>query len=512
MEAGTLKLSRGQSVGSSSTSRLVVKGGQLARTSAGSALSYSVGNLDLYVFNYDMSDDPTVGAQFAAGTITSLKQADVVFNITNSGTQTPSSGRFVFLGAIKNNDTAPASGDTTEARGITKTGNGVLSLQAANTYKGPTTLQDGVLLMSTTSTTLGDTSQATAILNLKGGMLATNTANGTETVANPVVVDSSGGTAGVGAFSTTASASTVIEFTSSDITYTSGSMTIANANTSNNSNTISQARFSGQGFSTALPIVITNAANVGTGVKSSELGLANTSGTQTFSGVISGTGGVRRLQAGGISVLSGNNTYNGNTTIDAGTLVLNGANTGGGAVTINSGGTLGGTGSTTSVVTLPSGGTIAPGNAGIESLDVGSLTVSGGLLSFELNAPGTPGVDYDLLNVTGSNGLTLTSGTVDIINAGSLAAGTYTLIDYAGVISGSVSNLSLGAQPGGFNYVLQDNITTTAIELVVTSAGSGAGGGLGGAGSVPEPGSLSLMIFAIGSALVSCRSRRRSKV
>jgi autotransporter-associated beta strand protein len=537
MEAGTLKLSRSESVGSSTTSRLVVKGGQLARTSAGSAFTYSVGNLDLYVFKYDLSDDPTVGSQFSATTITSLKQADVVFNITNGGTQTPSSGRFVFLGAIKNNDTSPNSGDTSEARGITKTGNGVLSLQAANTYKGPTTVQDGVLLMTTTSTTLGDTTQATAILNLKGGMLATTTANGTETVANPVVVNSSAGTGGtvaVGAFSTAASANTVIDFTSSDITYASGSMTIANANTNNNSNTISQARFSGQGFSTAMPIVITNAANVGTGVKSSELGLANTTGTQTFSGAISGTGGVRRLQAGGISVLSGNNTYSGATTIDAGTLLLNGANTGGGAVTINSGGTLGGTGSTTSAVTVASGGTFAPGPItagpvnGIGAFATGALSVAG-TFAAELDSTASTSVGADLLNLNGN--LTLTGSTLNLSDiAGTstlLGAGTkFTLISYSGtwINSDTFSGIADGGTvtAGANTFTIDYNDTTPGANfgggsysnyVTLTASGAGSGSSVSGA-AVPEPGSLSLMIFAIGSALVSCSSRlrRRCKV
>jgi autotransporter-associated beta strand protein len=303
-----------------------------------------------------------------------------------------------------------------------------------------------------------------------------------------------------------------MEFNNDSVVGTSGSLTISNMNTGTG-NTVFKPLFSGNGFNFGLPITISSTTGTGSNLKSNELQVGSTTGTQTFSGVISGGGSLRRVNSGGTTVLSGNNTYSGVTTIDAGTLLLNGANTGGGAVAFNGGGTLGGTGSTTSAVSLTSGGTIAPGNAGIESLDVGSLNVNGGLLSFELNAPGSPGINSDLLNVTGTDGLTLTSGTVDLINAGSLAAGTYTLIDYAGILGGSVGNLALGAQPGGFTYQLQDNPTSTTIELVVTPAGSGAGSGLGGAGTVPEPGSLSLMIFAIGSALVSCsRSRRRSKV
>jgi autotransporter-associated beta strand protein len=297
-----------------------------------------------------------------------------------------------------------------------------------------------------------------------------------------------------------------MEIDNNSVVGTSGSLTISNLN-SGIGNTVFRPTFTGNGFDFGLPIIISNSTGSGSNIKSNELQGGNTTGTQTFSGVISGGGSLRRVNAGGTTVLSGNNTYSGTTIIDAGTLLLNGVNAGGGAVAINSSGTLGGTGSTTSAVTLSSGGTLAPG-ASVESLDVGSLIVDGGLLSFELNAPGTPGVNYDLLNVTGTDGLMLNSGTVDIINAGSLAAGTYTLIDYAGILGGAVGNLALGAQPGGFTYLLQDNATSTTIELVVTPAASGAGGGLAGGGAVPEPGSLLLIIFAIGTTL-TCIGRRR---
>ena len=57
-------------------------------------------------------------------------------------------------------------------------------------------------------------------------------------------------------------------------------------------------------------------------VKSNELQVGNSSGTQTFSGVISGGGSVRRVNAGGTTILSGNNTYTGDTFIDAGILSI----------------------------------------------------------------------------------------------------------------------------------------------------------------------------------------------
>ena len=101
-------------------------------------------------------------------------------------------------------------------------------------------------------------------------------------------------------------------------------------------------RFSGTGFTFANPIAIQNGA-VGLTVLES----FNSTGTQTFSGDISGTGGFNRSVSsgsGGTTILSGTNTYSGPTTINAGTLLVNGTHTGGAGYAVNSGGTLGGTG------------------------------------------------------------------------------------------------------------------------------------------------------------------------
>ena len=66
------------------------------------------------------------------------------------------------------------------------------------------------------------------------------------------------------------------------------------------------------------------------------------------------------------------------------------------------------------------------------------------------------------------NGLTINGGTVNLTNAGGLAAGTYTLIDYAGTITGTVDNLLFGSVPGGFGFDLVD--TGSVINLLVSAA------------------------------------------
>src|SRR6185369_11261054 len=131
--------------------------------------------------------------------------------------------------------------------------------------------------------------------------------------------------------------------------------------------------------------------------------------------------------------------------------------------------TLGGTGSISGTVTVNSGGHVAPGES-IESLAVGSLIVNtGSFLDFELGAPGSPGVNSDLINVINSGGLTLSGGSVTLADAGGLAAGTYTLIDYAGTLGGDVANLGTPTGPAGFTFSLVNNAGNTSIDLLVVA-------------------------------------------
>jgi fibronectin-binding autotransporter adhesin len=196
----------------------------------------------------------------------------------------------------------------------------------------------------------------------------------------------------------------------------------------------------------------------------------------TLSGVISGSGagadGSGLLgfvkDGGGTLAVSSANTYSGGTSVIQGRLLVNnasGSGTGTGPVNVDAG-TLGGTGSISGAVTVSSGAHIAPG-ASIESLDVSSLTLSSGsILDFELGAPGTS----DLLNVTATNGLTINGGTLNLFDGGGLAAGSYTLIDYAGALQGTGISAFLSQTPvgpAGFTYSLSN--TGSTIDLNVAA-------------------------------------------
>ena len=127
---------------------------------------------------------------------------------------------------------------------------------------------------------------------------------------------------------------------------------------------------------------------------------------------------------GGTLQLTGNNTYTGPTTVSAGFLQVDGTQTAS-PVTVNAGGVvtngvgaavLSGTG-TLGAVTATNGGTVNPGDpaTGIGILTASSLNLTqtggkGGIVEIEITGtfayPGTPGVNYDQLNL-GTGALTL---------------------------------------------------------------------------------------------------------
>jgi autotransporter-associated beta strand protein len=143
-------------------------------------------------------------------------------------------------------------------------------------------------------------------------------------------------------------------------------------------------------------------------------------GTTQNSGVINHA--ISIVKAGsGTQIFGDNNTYTGTTTINAGTLLVNGSHTGtGGGYTVNSGGTLGGTGTISRSVTVNSGGKLAPGNQSplprLGTLTINTSTSSLTLLpgsNFEVDVDNTGGT------VTAADQLVVGSGStsVDISNA-----------------------------------------------------------------------------------------------
>jgi len=139
-----------------------------------------------------------------------------------------------------------------------------------------------------------------------------------------------------------------------------------------------------------------------------------------------GTTGIIKNGAGTLT-LSGVNTHTGPTTVNGGTLLIDG-NNGSSAMTVNSGGTLGGTGTIGGLLTVQPGGIISPGDGGSRALTCNNgVTLNSPVMRFDLTA--SPSGENDRIILGG--GLLTMTGTQTYrfrLVDGFLRPGTYTLI------------------------------------------------------------------------------------
>jgi autotransporter-associated beta strand protein len=290
----------------------------------------------------------------------------------------------------------------TQSGGLIKTGTGVASFNAINTYDGFTRIDAGIASLATSTSTFGN---GNGELILNGGTVST-LANKIDinAIPNPLTIQSDS--------TIFQSALRTIEFSTNTINSLGGQLTIFQAGSS-----IGQVRFSGNGFDFARPIQLAVS-----GMGGAELAFWNPPNTtQTFSGIISGQGSLRRSSTttgnGGTTILSGANTFSGDTKLVNGFLGFG-------------------------VNTSPASGAITSGPIGIGPLTLQNGTngvfASGGA-RFVRNA-----INFDTANsfiINGSDDLTL-SGDI------SLGSATRTFIvnnTALTILSGNISNTVTGA-------------------------------------------------------------------
>lgn len=202
----------------------------------------------------------------------------------------------------------------------------------------------------------------------------------------------------------------------------------------------------------------------------------------TYSGVLSGVGGSLVKNGAGTFTTSGNNTYTGTTTVNAGILNVLGTHVGAGDYTIAPGATLSGTGSITGALnsSINENGAIIVGDTTLLVPVASNLTLAtSGTGSIIMGAASTLAVDLFTGAGLGNNNLVLGSSDTFTLggNLNSLAGGTLVIGNptgmkgFTGGDSWKVVNLLPGATITG-NLGLTGNLNTTALNLSATQVGN----------------------------------------
>jgi autotransporter-associated beta strand protein/T5SS/PEP-CTERM-associated repeat protein len=481
-DGGTVNSVGGTSIGAGSTLNLGTGG------LAGAIVTPAIVNDGQIVANF--TDTLTLGANISgAGALSKAGSGTLILTSSNTyGGGTTITGGTLQLGnggasgsitgnvldngtfAINRSDTFVFGGVISGSGAFAQIGPGTTVLTGANTYSGGTVINGGVLAVAADAN-LG---AASGGLAFDGGTLRFLTGFTT----NRAVTLNAGG----GSFDTNGSSATLGGTISGIGTFTKlgiGTLTLSGASsysgaTAVNAGTLragaANAFAPGSAFTVASGATLdlnsfnqsigslAGAGSVTLGAGTLTAGGDNTS--TTFSGTISGTGGLTKIGTGALR-LAGVSSYTGATAVNAGTLVVNGAITNS-AVTVNSGGTLRGTGSIGGL-TVGNGGTLSPGNS------IGTFTVSGNLVmtaaaSYLVEISPT---SADRTNVGGTASL---GGTVQAAFAsGSYATRAYTILSAAGGLNGTTFNaLTTSNLPANFTTSLSYTATDVILNLTAT--------------------------------------------
>ncbi len=338
-----------------------------------------------------------------------------------NGVFTLASGNEYFdLGTVLANTTANAATGW-DGKSLTKTGAGTLTLSAANTYTGVTSVEGGRLRFG-----MGDSIASSVAVRVAGS--AVIDLNDTHQRFNNVAGagDIRLGSGWLTAVNTTDTIfSGTISGTGRLFKEGGATLTLSGTNTYLGGTTLNGGRVS-----------VTNVNALGTGPVTNNATLEFGPGaTGTFAAAISGSGNITKLGAGLLLLTGASGGFTGATTIEDGILGVNGQL--GGTMRVGSGATLQGSG-TVGTTTASGGGHISPGNS-IGTLNVlGNLTfASGSVYDVEIAPDGTS----DRINVSGT--ATIESGaSVQVTQAGTYTYGTrYSILTAAGGINGNFSQL-----------------------------------------------------------------------
>ncbi|KXV12537.1 autotransporter-associated beta strand repeat-containing protein, partial [Acetobacter malorum] len=390
-------------------------------------------------------------------------------------------------------DTDGATADAITGTGsLIKTGRGTLTLSAASSFMGGTAIQSGTVAITDGAALGTGAVQDDAALTLALGADGTvaNAISGTGTIektgSSSVTLTGensygggttiSGGTlaGAVGAFGTgqikdnatlvldgSGALANTVSGTGSLIKTGAGDLALTGENT-----------FTG-GLDIASGSVTAAVSGLGAGAIRDDGSLTVRQDTAgDLAGDMSGTGRLTKEGTGTLS-LTGTNSYTGTTEVAAGTLRVDGDSSAAtGALTVDGGAALGGTGTLGGSVTVQSGATLTPGDAGAGTLTIGgSLTLADGATTqYDLDQPGVAGgAQNDLVKVGGDLHLGGTLNvTTDPTSGAALADGVYRLYEYGGALSGTQSVSGSLPIAGGDAAGMQTSVSGQ-VNLVISS-------------------------------------------
>ena len=389
---------------------------------------------------------------------------------------------------------ATLSGTISGPGGLTKIGLGTLTLSGSGTYAGPTavnvgTLQAGAANVFSPNSAYTVASGATLDLNGFSQSIGSLAGRGSVTLGSGTLTTGNDGTSTTfsGSISGTGGLTKIGlgRLTLSGSGAYSGPTGVnigtlqagaANVFSPNSAYAVaSGATLDLNGFSQSIgSLAGRGSVTLGSGT----LTAGNDGTSTTFSGGISGTGGLTKIGAGTL-ILTGTNSYGGATTINGGTLEVDGSINNSSSVSVNAGGMLTGTGIVDPLtVTVASAGILAPGNGtpGSSITIAGNLAFqSGAIYQVQVN-PSTA----SFANVTGT--ATLGGATVNAVFAnGSYISKTYTILTATGGVSGTfaptVANTNL---PANFHTSLSYDANDAYLDLSLNYAALNFGSGLNG--------------------------------
>lgn len=395
------------------------------------------------------------GAAGGTGAAAGVGVGGAMFLMGSNATYNVSNGNTVVI-----DNTIGDGGNAGFAGTFTKGGAGTLTFTANNTYTGQTTISGGVLQIGnggTTGAILGDVVNNSSLVFNRSNTLTyggTISGSGGVTQAGGGVLTLSGTNSYMGG--TTINSGTLAISADANLGDAAGSVTFNGG--------ILQTLSS---ITTSRPIALNGTGTI----------LTNSLTTNIFSGAITGAGGLTKTGLGTL-ILTGNNSYSGNTVINVGILqVGNGGTTGNISGTVmdngslifaradqvNFGGTISGTGSVTQM-----GGSVLQ--------LTGTNTYSGGTKILG----GTLAISSDTNLGAASGPLTFGSGATLLTLAGITSNRAVTLNEGGGVIDTNNFDSTLNGAISGSGSLTKNGSGT----LTLKGAGSYSGGTSINAGTI----------------------------